>query len=302
MRCLTTRKPGRRCREARKRSRHHRPSPARRRSGAGPLGEPTPPGARWDRPVPCGRRRPERLRGRGTGRRTGVVGRVGSWGRSRRSLRYARLVIGQSTGILRPNPFHYERPGPGEAIRLHGIACSIERIRTIDPAASRFSALVLSRLRWPRRSPERRRQGRALCVCVRPWRGVRSASSGSATRTWCSRPSRKSTLRRGVFYFYHASGPTVIEPLIRFAIERPSSGESPGRSRAAAQLGEVCGHQAHGPGHRSRDLHQRPWHRRPSDLRRPDGFGGAPIGGQPSHAKQDSRLVLGSVPGVGPGR
>jgi hypothetical protein len=53
-------------------------------------------------------------------------------------------------------------------------------------------------------------------------------------------------LRRGVFYFYHASDPAVIEPLIRFAIERAELEE---KLRTDPQLrrslGEVCGHQAH---------------------------------------------------------
>jgi len=53
-------------------------------------------------------------------------------------------------------------------------------------------------------------------------------------------------LRHGVFYFYHASDPGVIEPLIRFALERAELEETlradPGKRRS---LGEVCGHQAH---------------------------------------------------------
>jgi hypothetical protein len=53
-------------------------------------------------------------------------------------------------------------------------------------------------------------------------------------------------LRQGVFYFYHAEDPTVIEPLIRFAHERA---ELEARLRQAPalrhRLGEVCGHRYH---------------------------------------------------------
>ena len=53
-------------------------------------------------------------------------------------------------------------------------------------------------------------------------------------------------LRQGVFYFYHAEDPAVIEPLIRFAHERD---ELETRLRQAPalrrRLGEVCGHRYH---------------------------------------------------------
>jgi hypothetical protein len=53
-------------------------------------------------------------------------------------------------------------------------------------------------------------------------------------------------LQKGVFYFYHAEDPGVIEPLIRFAHERE---ELETRLRQAPalrnRLGEVCGHRYH---------------------------------------------------------
>ena len=53
-------------------------------------------------------------------------------------------------------------------------------------------------------------------------------------------------LRHGVFYFYHAEDPAVIEPLIRFGHERE---ELETRLRQAPalrrRLGEMCGHRYH---------------------------------------------------------
>jgi hypothetical protein len=53
-------------------------------------------------------------------------------------------------------------------------------------------------------------------------------------------------LHHGVFYFYHAEDPAIIEPLIRFAHERD---ELEDRLRHDAslrrRLGEVCGHRYH---------------------------------------------------------
>jgi|RhiMetdeSRZDD1v2_1073273.scaffolds.fasta_scaffold603223_2 hypothetical protein len=53
-------------------------------------------------------------------------------------------------------------------------------------------------------------------------------------------------IRQGVFYFYHAEDPAVIEPLIRFAHERE---ELEARLRQAPalrrRLGEACGHRYH---------------------------------------------------------
>jgi hypothetical protein len=53
-------------------------------------------------------------------------------------------------------------------------------------------------------------------------------------------------LPQGVFYFYHAEDPAVIEPLIRFAHERE---ELEARLRQAPalrrRLGEACGHRYH---------------------------------------------------------
>jgi hypothetical protein len=53
-------------------------------------------------------------------------------------------------------------------------------------------------------------------------------------------------LHQGVFYFYHAEDPGVIEPLIRFAHERAELEaklhQDPALRRA---LGEACGHRYH---------------------------------------------------------
>jgi len=53
-------------------------------------------------------------------------------------------------------------------------------------------------------------------------------------------------LHQGVFYFYHAEDPSIIEPLIRFAHERE---ELEARLREVPllrhRLGESCGHRYH---------------------------------------------------------
>ena len=53
-------------------------------------------------------------------------------------------------------------------------------------------------------------------------------------------------LHQGVFYFYHAEDPGVIEPLIRFAHERDELEAKLRRDPALRRkLGEACGHRDH---------------------------------------------------------